>query len=601
MTEQQVPERSEIDPQFTWNAASVFPSDEAWGKEYRTLSGDLDRIRGFQGRLGEGPSVLADALATFEELKNRIEKVVVYASIAQSVDSTDQTAAQRSSMARGLMGQGLAAGAFLDAELLAVGQSPIEAWMAEEPGLGVYAHYFNDLFRKKGHVRSAEVEELLGMVSDPFSGSFVTYTVLGDADMTFAPAVAQDDKEIPLSQGSLDRILHGTDREARRSAWENYRDSYLAFKNTFASNLSTSIKQNVFRMRARNYPTTLEMGLFEDNIPVEVFHNLIDTFRKNLPTWHRYWRVRRKALGVETLHPYDIWAPLTDNPPGIAFEQAVDWIGQGLMPLGDSYVETLRRGCLEQRWIDIFPNQGKGSGAFSSGSHGTYPFIVMNYTGDAASLGTLAHELGHSMHSYLAWENQPVVYGDYTIFAAEVASNFHQAMVRGHLFDSNPSRELEIAIIEEAMENFHRYFLIMPTLARFELEAHRRVEDGEGLTADGMIALLADLYGEAFGGEMHLDRERVGIDWATFPHLYADYYVFQYATGISGAHALANRIRAGEPGAVDDYLSFLKAGGSMYPLDALSLAGVDLTSPEPVNAAFAVLSDMIDRLERLIE
>ncbi len=349
-------------------------------------------------------------------------------------------------------------------------------------------------------------------------------------------------------------------------------------------------------MRARRHASSVEMALFKDNIPEPVFHNLIETFRKHVGTWHRYWKVRRAALGVEQLHPYDVWAPLTDSPPTVSYQQAVDWVCEGLAPLGEEYVERMRRACLEERWVDVYPNLGKRQGAFSSGSHGTHPFIVMSFDNDVSGLSTLAHELGHSMHSHLAWKHQPVIYSDYSLFAAEVASNFHQAMVRAHLLQSNADVKLQISIIEEAMDNFHRYFLIMPTLARFELETHQRVERGEGFNADGLIELMADLFAEPFGAEMQLDRQRVGITWAQFLHLYQDYYVYQYATGISGAHSLAARILAGESGAAEAYLEFLKAGASVYPLDALRAAGVDLSSPEPVEQTFKVLDDLVDRL-----
>jgi oligoendopeptidase F len=268
--------------------------------------------------------------------------------------------------------------------------------------------------------------------------------------------------------------------------------------------------------------------------------------------------------------------------------------------MGEEYVEILRNGCLRDRWVDIYPNKGKRAGAFSSGAPGTYPFILMSYGDTVFSMGTLAHELGHSLHSYLAWQNQPLIYSDYSIFVAEVASNFHQAMVRAYLLENNPDPNIQIGVIEEAMANFHRYFLVMPTLARFELEIHEAVERGEGLTADGMIERHAGLLAEAYGEGMEIDRERLGIQWATYGHLFVDYYVFQYATGISGAHALSEQILSGAEGAVENYLSFLKAGGSMYPIDALKMAGVNLTKPDAVEETFQVLARMVDKLEELV-
>jgi oligoendopeptidase F len=599
MTQKRVPRRDEVDPKYTWDAQSVFETTEAWEAGVVETGELIEAMSAWQGRLAEGPTVLLEALTAVYALLERVSKLQVYAALAASVDRTDQAAVERAGRGQGVYSKAVASVSFVAPELLAVGQETLAAWAEEETGLAIYGHYFDDLFRRQAHVRSAEIEELLGLIGEPFSGTYDTFSMMTEADFTFAPAVTVDGQELPVAQGILEEILAGTDRQARQTAYNSYTDAYLAYKNTLTSNLATSMKQNVLEMRARRHESTLGMTLFGDNIPVEVFDSLIATFRRNLPTWHRYWAVRRQILGLESLQPYDIWAPLTADPARIPYQQAVDYICDSLAPLGGDYVDALRRGCLEDRWIDLYPNQGKAAGAFSWGTQGTHPFIVMSYTDDVYSVGTLAHELGHSMHSYLTWQNQPPVYSDYTTFAAEVASNFHQAMLRAYLLENSSDHSLQIGLIEEAMANFHRYFLVMPTLARFELAAHQRLEEGQGLTADALIDSFVELMSEGFGQEMEFDRDRLGILWATFQHLYADYYVFQYATGISGANALANGILAGREGAVENYLSFLKSGGSMYPIDALRMAGVDLARPDAVEETFEVLAGLVDRLEQL--
>jgi oligoendopeptidase F len=595
-----VPTRSEVDPRHTWNSESVFATVEDWSAELAALSGLLGELSDFQGRLGEGPGVLADAFEAIEAYLQRAEKLLVHAALTESVDRNDQGATARAGQAGSLFGQMQGAIAYFEPELLALGHDKLKEWTAAEPRLSQYAHYFDDLFRRQAHVRSPEVEEVLGLAGDAFRNTSNTFSKLADSDFKFRPVARPGQDELPVTQGTVDDLLNSPDRDVRRAAWESYHDQYLAYKNTLASNLSTSIKQNVLLSRVRRYDSTLDMALFADNIPAAVYHNLLDTFKRLRPVWHRYFDVRRRALGVESLRTYDIWAPLTTNKPAVPYKQAVEWISAALAPLGDEYAGRLRNGCLDERWVDIYPNEGKSSGAFSWGCQGTYPFIVMSFTNDANSMGTLAHELGHSMHSLLSWENQPHVYADYSLFAAEVASNFNQAMLRAHLLEQDIDPQLKIAVLEEAMSNFHRYFLEMPTLALFELEMHRREERGEGLTADGMIGYMADLFAETYGDAAAVDRERDGIRWATFSHLYADYYVYQYATGISGANALARRVLSGQAGAAEDYLGFLSAGGSRYPLDALRSAGVDLTQPEPVEAAFEVLGGLIDKLDELV-
>ncbi|HVC82609.1 MAG TPA: oligoendopeptidase F [Chloroflexota bacterium] len=597
-----LPARSEIPVEYTWDLASVFPSEAAWAAEVDALTSALPKAEQFRGRLGTSPGILADWLELRDQWLARLGRVFVYGVMGAETDTADTAAAARRSRAIGLNARIAAAISFTEPELLEIGFHNLRSGLAEDPRLATYAHYIDALERAQAHVRSAEVEEVMGLVEDPFQTASGVHRILADAELPFAPARDSLGHEIEIAQGTIQALLASPDREVRRTAWERYADAHLAMKNTMATCLAAGVKQDVFRARVRRYPSSLDAAVSANNIPPEVFRNLITTFRANLPTWHRYWALRRRALDLDTFHVYDITAPLTKTQEPLPFNQAAEWILDGLAPLGPEYVETVRRGVLEERWVDIYPNKGKRAGAFSGGSPGTHPFILMSYHDDIFSLSTLAHELGHSMHSYNTWQTQPLAYADYSIFVAEVASNFNQALVRAHLLDANPDPEFQISVIEEAMSNFHRYFFIMPTLARFELELHERVERGEPLTAEGMIGLLDDLFREGYGSEVAEDRERIGITWAEFPaHLYYNFYVYQYATGISGAHALASDVLSREPGAVDRYLSFLKAGSSLFPLDALKLAGVDLTSPEPVERAFANLSDMVDRLEQLIK
>ena len=594
--------RNKIDRKYTWNAESVFPTDAAWEKELKQVVEDTARIKQYQGRLAESPSVLLDAMSEYANLVSRAEIVSMYAGFSYHVDTTDQHAAGMRSKAQSMFGQVLSVISFMQPEILQIGENQLDEWMQEISQLEAYKHYFEDLFRKQAHVRSAEVEEILGMVSDTLRGASASTGMLTNADFKFKSIKDTKGKIIDVTQGNYDSyLMYLPDRTARKTAYNTYMDKYVEHKNTLATNLATSIKSNVFYMRARNHENTLSASLFDLNIPSDVFYNLIDTFKKNLPVWHHYFALRGKALGLKKLAYYDMWAPISKKKVSVPYEKGVELICNSLAPMGREYVDAVRRGCLKDRWVDTYPNQGKSNGAFSHGSQGTHPFIMMSYTEDVNSMSTLAHELGHSMHSYLTWKNQPFVYSESSLFVAEVASNFHQAMMRGHLLNTVKDKSFQIALIDEAIGgNFFRYFFQMPTLARFELETHQHAERGEPLTADSMIALMADLFAEGFGPRFDMDRERVGMTWSTFPHLFQDYYVYAYATGISGAHALAGRILRGEPNAVEDYLGFLKSGSSDYSLNVLKKAGVDMTSPKAVEETFAVMESYIERLEKLV-
>lgn len=593
--------RSKVKKNQTWNAESVFASPAAFDVEVNSLVESLQDIKKYQGHLGENIDTFIEAMDAIDIISQRAAKIQLYGSLSSAVDTSDQQGVSMNSKAMSALAQVSAATSFIDPELLSIGEARLRQWLDEDPRVKLYEHYFNDLFRKQEHVRNVEVEQILGMLRDPFSSTRGTTNLLANADFKFKPARNSKKKKVELTQSTFDAILSGSDRKARQTAWENYNDQFLTYKNTLANNLATSIKQNVFNMKVRNFTSSLEATLFNGNVPVEMFHNLLDIFKKNLPLWHRYWKIRRKALGVKTLHPFDVSAPLTSKKHKVPFEKAVDWICDGLAPMGDEYVSVMRKGCLQDRWVDWSPNAGKRQGAFSTRvPKDTHPFILMSYTNDIGSMSTLAHELGHSVHAYYASRAQPMIYYTYPSIIAETASNFNQAMTRAHLLNSNPDKYFQIALLEEAMDNFHRYFFIMPTLARFELETHQRIEKGQALTADSMIELMADLFSEGFGGNMNLDRERVGITWGTFTtHLYIDYYSFQYAIGISAANAIARRILNGTPNAAADHINFLKSGSSKPPMEIFKVAGVNMTSTQPIEDAFAVLGEYIDRLGTL--
>jgi oligoendopeptidase F len=591
--------RAEIPAKYKWNAASVYPTEEAWEAAADSLLIQLNEVKQMEGATGKSAAALADVLDASNTLLENLGKVLTYAFNVQAVDYADPNGSRMLSKTQSIAAQVFAGISFIQPEILAMDRDLLTTWRTQEPRLKLYDHFIEDLIRQEAHVRSAEVEEILGLALETFGGLYTTMSMLTDSEMKYPSAQSSDGEELPVTQGTLDKILASPDREARRTAWEGFRDTHLAFQNSLGSNLLNSVKANVFGQRLRKYSTTLDAALFTNNIPPQVFHNLIETTRKNLPVWHKYWRVRREALGQTELQPYDIWAPLTREKVTVPYETAVEWICAGLAPLGEEYVSIARRGLLEEGWVDVYPNLNKSAAQFSSGSKGTHPFIIMLYDDTIFSMSTLAHELGHSMHSYLTWKHQPIVYSQYSLFVAEVASNFNQALVRDHLLKTNRDPQFQVSLLEEAFSNFHRYFFIMPILAQFELEIHERVERGEGVTAQDMNALMADLFAEGYGSEMEFDRDRTGITWATFGHLYQDYYVYQYSTGISAAHALSRRVLSGTEDAAEDYLRFLSAGASLYPLEALKLAGVDMSAPQAVEETFDILAQMVDRLEEL--
>lgn len=593
-----LPRRSELKTEETWNLESVFANSADWEAAYTAVRDQLPEIQAFRGETCSSGENLQAALDLRDEIRKQLDMVEVFAFLRRAEDATNAEATAMADRSVNLESEFGAAASFIEPEILAANPDTIDAFVAGTPGLAVYRHYLDKLGRMRKHVRSADIEELLAQADNVMSGFAGVRGALENADLDLGKITDSDGNEIQLGQGNLQQYLHDQNRDVRKRAWISSADAYLGMKHTFAGTLAGGVKRDVFHMRARNFSTSLEATLFPNAIPVEVFHNLIDTVWKNLPTWHRYFQIRKRVLGLDVHHEWDITAPLTSNGPEIGFDEGMDMILESLAPLGEEYVGIVKQGVAD-RWVDAWPNIGKGGGAFSAGTNGTMPFISMSYQNDLGSVSTLTHELGHSMHSYYTWQNQPVLYSHYSMFVAEAASNMHQALLGAHLFGQERDRDFQIAMIEERMSNHLRYFFTMPILAKFELDCHTRVENGEALTADSMIETLAGMYSEAYGGHVEVDHDRMGITWARFPHLFASYYVFQYATGISAAAAMGQQVlEEGEP-ARARYINFLKAGDSKYPIDALNDAGIDMRDPAPVQAAFDILAGYVDRLDEL--
>lgn len=595
-----LPRREDVPVQDTWDLESMYPTVEAWEAAYRQLESELPALAAFQGRLVESATNLHQFLSLADRLMPELMKIYNYAERKFDVDTTNQEHAARVSRAQGLWARFGATVAFARPEMLTLEPDTIARFMAAEPALKIYKHFFDDLLRQKPHVRSAEVEEVMAQAGEVIATPANIYTVLANADLKFAEARTGTKKRVPVAQGNIEDLLSGPDRTLRKNAWESFADGFLGMKNTFAEVMAGKVKASVLRARVHRYPSVLAASLAPNNIPETVYHNVIDACNRHITIWHRYWDIRRRALKLDKMEVCDIFAPLA-KPPKVTYKQAVRWIVQGLQPLGRAYAGTVRKGITEDRWVDIYPNLGKRDGAYSAGTYGTKPFIFMSYSEHGLrGMSTLAHEIGHSMHTLLSCKAQPFVYSGYSLFAAEVASNFNQALVRAHLLALGKGREFEIAVIQEAMDNFHRYLFLMPILSQFEHWMHTTVEQGGALTADAMSARLVELFRHGYGDAVALDEPRVGVTWMQFSHFFADYYVWQYASGISAANALADGVLKREQGAAERYLRFLEAGSSMYALDALKLAGIDITQPEALDRAFAVLESYVDRFERLV-
>jgi len=594
-----IPERKEIPARDRWALEDLYAADEAWEADFGKLRELTKELPPFAGRLGES----AQTLLEYEKLDEKIGLLLdALANYAQRRSDEDTRVAKYQDMVSritALWVQAAAASSFFTPELLRIPDETLERFYLEEPGLRLYRRAYDDVRRKRAHILSDREEKLLASAGEMSQSPDNIYSMFADADLKFPDAVNGAGEKLPLTQGTYISYLESPDRALRKSAFENLYHTFGGFSNTLAATLSAQVKQLRFFSDARNYPSPLHAALDGSNVPVEVYHNLIDTVHRNLPKMHRYVRLRRKLLGLDELHMYDVYTPLVpDASRKIPYDEAKKTVYEALAPMGEDYRAILREG-FEHRWIDVYENAGKRSGAYSAGPR-LHPYVLLNYDGTLDSQFTLAHEMGHAIHSYLSNKNQPPVYSDYVIFVAEVASTCNEALLMEALLKKTTDRRERAYLINHFLEQFKGTLYRQTMFAEFELRMGELDAQGVGLTAETLCAEYRKLNELYFGPDMVLDPE-IDMEWARIPHFYYDYYVFQYATGYAAAIALSRRILSeGEP-AVKDYLGFLSGGCSRDPIDLLRGAGVDMAATEPIDAALRLFDSLMDELEELTE
>ena len=594
----QVPERSELPAADTWDLTSIYEDDDAWAAAYESVADRVDDLREYEGRVTESPATLLEFLELRESILREVSTVSSYASLRSAEDTRNQEYQAMQAKAESLSSSARSATSFLEPELQALDRDEVDAFVDAEPDLEAYDHYFDDVLRAKPHTRSAEVEELLADLGEVAGAASDVYGMLSNADLTFPTVDRPDGGSVEITQGNFTKLQKHPDRRFRRTVYENYYDEWAEIRNAVGTSLKNSVKKDVKYARARNYDTAREAALDGPNVPVEVYDTLLDAVHDNLDVLHRHADLKREALGVDELRMWDLYAPMTGNDaPEIPYDRAAEYVTEAVAPLGDAYQERLREG-LDSRWVDVYENRGKRSGAFSAGTYDTQPFILLNYQDDISSMFTLAHELGHSLHSELAKDAQPWQYADYTIFVAEVASTVNETLLTHHLLETVDDEALRRHVLDEYLERFRSTLYRQTMFADFELRIHEIAEADGALTPDRFDEEYRELKAEFYGPAV-LD-DRIAREWMRIPHFYYNYYVYQYATGISAAAAIVERILDEGESAAADYRDALALGGSEYPLSVLETAGVDMTSSEPIESALCVYDEYLGRMAELL-
>lgn len=595
MSEERIPKRSEVPEQFKWALEDIYATDEKWAEDLQKLKAMLERIAAFKGRLSESADTLYDFMQLSDEISVLCDSLGNYAQRRSDEDTAN-------AKYQGFLGQLMnayvavnSAGSFETPEIISIEEDKLQKFYEDKPELKLYKRALDKLRRKKAHILSEAEEKILALTGEMGQSPENIYSMFSDADLRFPDAVDKDGKAHQVTHGSYIPLVQSEDRVLRKSAFESMYGTFDKFKNTCAATLSAQIKAVNFYAKARRYDSSLEAALDGTEVPVSVYKNLIEAVHDNMHYMYDYVALRKKLLGVDELHFYDLYTPVVpDADMKITFEEAKETVLKALAPMGEDYLAILKEG-FENRWIDVYENEGKTSGAYSAGAR-VHPYVLLNHKDTLNCMFTLAHEMGHAIHSYLSNKNQPVVYSDYVIFVAEVASTCNEALLMQYLLKNTDDKKQRAYLINYFLEQFRTTLYRQTMFAEFELKINEMVAAGESLTAEGLNELYGELNKLYFGDGIVLDDE-IKLEWARIPHFYYDYYVYQYATGYSAAIALSQRIlKYGEP-AVKDYIGFLKGGCSTDPISLLKGAGVDMATTQPINEALAMFGELVKEME----
>lgn len=582
----------------TWCLEDMFESDDFWEEEFGRLQRMIFQYEDFEGTLGESADSLLEYLKFNDETNLLMERLYVYANMRYHQDMANSMYQEFAARAQKLMVEISGASAFAEPEILEITTEKINIFFNENPELETYKRYISEILRGKNHTLDKKTETILAKSRQMANAAENIFSMYNGADIKFPSITTEEGEEIEITHGNFVPLLESVDREVRKAAFEGVYETYGKMRNTLAATFAANLDQANFYAQVRKFSSAREMYLYGSNIPESVYDNLIETVHKNMDKMHKYVSLRKKILDVSELHMYDLYTPIAKAPDTkYSFEAAKDIVLEGLAPMGEEYIKVLEEG-FDNRWIDVYENEGKRSGAYSWGAYGTHPYVLMNYHGTLDHVFTLAHEMGHAIHSYYSDANQPYVNAGYKIFVAEVASTCNESLLIQHLLKITEDEEEKTYLINHFLEQFKGTLYRQTMFAEFEKIAHSMVQNGEGVTADRLCGIYYNLNKEYFGDDIVIDKE-IELEWARIPHFYNPFYVYQYATGLSAAIALSKRIlEEGKP-AVADYMKFLTGGSSQDPIELLKIAGVDMTSSEPIETALELFGNLLEELQKI--